>query len=354
MPLPLQTQDPAAWAARLGVSQEAVALVLSADLIDLHVVTELPARLLGYDPERRHPVASRPLPLMGQVDLPRLIEGGYNGAVWDVTTNPARRPEARQRATLANLQTIEARVRRHPDQLALVRTKADYDRARAAGRLALWPSLQGGNALAWDPSVLDGPVGQLLHRITLVHLTRSCLGSSSAPLGRAGGLTAKGADFIAHCNGARVLVDLAHASPRTFWEALEVHAADVPPMVSHTGVSGVLPHWRNLDDRQIRAIADRGGVIGVIYASAFLDGRPMGRRAALIDHLEHLIRIGGEELAALGSDYDGFILLPRDLPDPTHHPALVQDMLDRGWSEARIRRVLGGNQLRLVADVRPS
>lgn len=345
MPLPTIRPPPISNAAR--------DLLRAADLIDLHVATELPARLIGYDPEAPHPIARAPLPLMGQVDLPRLRAAGYTGAVWDITTNPWRGARARQRATLENLAGIEARVARHPEALALVRTAADYHAAKALGKLALWPSIQGGNALEWDPSVLEGPLGRALHRITLIHLTRSTFGASSTPLGRGGGLTAKGADFIAACNAAGVLVDLAHAGPRTFREALEVHRRDLPPIVSHTGLSGVYPHWRNLDDGQVRAIAERGGVIGVIFASLFLDGRIMGRRAAILDHLEHLIQVGGEEVAALGSDWDGFILLPRDLPDPTAIPALVQEMLDRRWSEARVLRVLGGNQLSLATRTRP-
>ena len=119
-------------------------------------------------------------------------------------------------------------------------------------------------------------------------------------------------------------------------------------------VSGVYPHWRNLDDAQIRAIADRGGVVGVMYQSSFL--APVwiyAKRSAILDHLEHIIRVGGEGCAAIGTDYDGMIVPPGDLPDVTAHPLLVQDMLDRGWREARIRAVLGENYLRVLRHVRP-
>ena len=160
--------------------------------------------------------------------------------------------------------------------------------------------------------------------------------------------------LIEAMNANRILCDLAHAGKRTFWDALAVHSTHVPPIVSHTGIAAVRPHWRNVDDAQIRAIADRGGVIGIMYQSAFLERvRWTCSRAAIVDHLEHLIAVGGEGIAAIGTDYDGFIVPPRDLLDVTHHPCLVQDMLDRGWSDERITGILGANYLRTVAAIRP-
>lgn len=351
--MPLHYRDhregPVDWSRELGVSEEAVRLLLDADFIDLHCDLEVPVRLLRYDPTRQH----RPFRwLFGHTDYPRLLEAGFTGIVADIATNVFRPARGRQDVTLRNLERVKARIERYPQQLALVRNRSEYDRARAAGRLAMWLALQGGNAL--QPETLDGPVGDLLHRITLVHLTSSPLGGTSSPLGRDRGLSGLGHAYVEQCNAARILVDLAHAGKATFWDALEVHAADVPPIVSHTGVAGVHPHWRNVDDRQIRAIADRGGVIGVIYHTMFL-GQSMwrGRRAAIVDHLQHVVDLVGEDHAAIGTDYDGLIVPPRDLPDVTAHPLLVQDMLDRGWSPDRIRKVLGGNYLRVVSAIRP-
>ncbi len=344
-------EDPGAWARELGVSEEACRLLLTSDFIDLHCDLEVPVRVLGYDPARRHRGFRF---CMGHTDYPRLLEAGMTGVVCDVATNVFRRAPSRQAVTVRNLERMKARIERHADQLALVRTRGDYDRARSGGRMAMWLALQGGNALAEDPEVLQGPVGALLHRITLVHLTNSTLGGTNSPMGRDRPLTDAGRDFVERCNAARVLVDLSHAGRRTFWGALEAHAPDLPPIVSHTGVCGVWPHWRNVDDEQIRAIADRGGVIGIIYHNAFLGrGLLLGRRANIVDHLAHVIDLVGEDHAAIGTDYDGMIVPPRDLADVTHHPRLVQDMLDRGWSPERIRKVLGENYLRVVARLRP-
>ena len=349
-----RTQDPAAWARELGVSTEAVELLLDSDFVDLHLDLDVPVRVIGWNPSRRHKTNKRPPLLWGQTDLPRLIEAGFTGVVYDVATNPARPPRNRQRATLRNLDRICDMVGQHPESLALVTSRSAYDRARADGKLAIWLSLQGGNALAHDLSVLDGEIGQLLHRITLVHLTSSRLGGTNSPAGADRGLGALGRECIERCNASRVFVDLAHSGKRTFWDALEAHSTEVPPIVSHTGVCGVRDHWRNVDDDQIRAIVDRGGMIGIMYQSNFLEPTLLyAKRASIVDHIAYVIGLVGEDYVGIGTDYDGAIVPPADLPDVTHHPKLVQDMLDRGWSDTRIRKILGSNYLRVVQAMRP-
>ncbi len=346
--------DPGAWASSLGVSVEACELLLDADFIDLHLDLEVPVRLGGYRPGRHHGVSRRVRPLVGHTDYPRLRAASFTGIVYDIATNPFRPGRNRLATTERNVDAAVARIESWPGDLVVVTDRAGYDRGRAEGRIAMWLSLQGGNALSADPGVLEGPLGQRLHRITLVHLTSSDLGGTNSPAGRDSGLTELGRRFVIACNSARVLVDLAHAGKRTFWETLELHDPSLPPIVSHTGLEAVRPHWRNIDDDQIRAIASRGGVIGIMYQSSFL--APVWwscPRSAILDHLEHLIEIGGEEVAAIGTDYDGAIVPPHDLVDVTHHPKLVQDMLDRGWSEDRIRNVLGLNYLRVVEQIRP-
>jgi len=342
-------ENPGRYAEDLGVSTFAVELLLDADFIDLHLDLEVPIRVIGWDPSRHHGRSGRTRPWMGHTDYPRLREASFTGVVYDIATNPFRPMANRARTTVRNVAAAVARIEAHPDDLVVARTRSDYDAARARDLTALWISLQGGNALSADPSLLDGPLGQDVHRITLVHLTSSDLGGTNSPAGRDNGITPLGREVVDACTRNRVLVDLAHAGKTTFWEALDAHDGSAPPIVSHTGIEAVHPHWRNIDDDQIRAIADRGGVVGVMYQSNFL--APvwwMCERARILDHLEHLLDVGGEGIAAIGTDYDGMIVPPHDLPDVTDHPLLVQDMLDRGWSEARIRGVLGGNYLRVV------
>ncbi len=123
--------------------------------------------------------------------------------------------------------------------------------------------------------------------------------------------------------------------------------------MTHTGVSAVTRHWRNLDDEQLRAVADTGGTIGVMYQSSFLGDPSFGGRArSVVDHLEHIVETVGDEHASLGSDWDGAINPPRDLRSPLDLPRLVQLMLDRRWSPDRIRGILGANFLRVVERLR--
>jgi len=348
--------DPGAWARALGVSREAVDLLIDSPFIDLHLDLEVPVRLLGYDPTKRHGPWRRVVPFMGHTDYPRLREARFTGVVYDLATNVFRREASRQAITHANVARCVRQIEACADDLAVARSYDDYRAIAASGRTAMFLALQGGNALSLDPSALNGPIGRDLHRITLVHLKSSVLGGSNSPGQPDDGVTARGREFIALCEQNQVIVDLAHAGKRTFWSAVEASSPSIPLIVSHTGMSGVRPLWRNIDDDQARAVADRGGVVGIVYQGNFLTEVRPGcacPRAAILDHLEHLIQVGGEASAAIGTDYDGVITPPSDLCDVTDHPLLVQDMLDRGWSEARIRGVLGDNYLAVVRSVRP-
>jgi membrane dipeptidase len=218
--------------------------------------------------------------------------------------------------------------------------------------------VQGGNAFDAAPESIFSVPDKLITRVTVVHLTNSVLGASSAPMSflrRHRGLTARGKDFVKALNAARVFVDLAHIDPKSFWDAVGVHDRAQPLIVTHTGVSGVRPLWRNIDDRQVKAVADTGGTIGIIYAQAFL-GRPGGPRdgAMVVEHMEHVIKVAGEDFVSIGSDYDGSIIPPPGLRSGgDSYPRLVQYMLDRGWNDGRIGKVLGGNALRALGLLRP-
>src|SRR5207302_8520218 len=132
---------------------------------------------------------------------------------------------------------------------------------RAVGHVAVVMAEQGGDAYDSADDVRVVADGMLV-RVTLMDLTDAALGAASSPLGRSrgrGGLTAAGRALVGALNERRILVELAHASKRTFWDALDAHDRALPPVVSHTRVAGVHPSWRNLADDQLRAIAERAG-----------------------------------------------------------------------------------------------
>lgn len=344
--------DPGGWARELGISREAIDLYLGCDVIDLHIETFIWARALGYDLRRRHgrgPFGAR---LFGQADLPRVREACISGATWSITTNPLRTRSGRARVFARNLARLRAILESAGDDVAVCRNFPDYQAAKRAGKHAAFLGIQGGNALDRDPEALEALSGDWIVRVTLVHLSNSSLGLTSAPsLGGKRGepLTAAGREYVRRLNEKRILVDLAHIDRRGFFEAASVHDRSQPLIVTHTGVAGVHPHWRNLDDQQIRAVAETGGTIGIIYQMAFLGG---GGCERVVDHLEHIVKVAGEDFISLGSDWDGMIVTPRDMPTCLELPRLVQKMLDRGFSPERVQKAMGGNFLRVLGELR--
>ncbi|HEX3393053.1 MAG TPA: membrane dipeptidase [Acidimicrobiales bacterium] len=346
--------DPARWARRLGISREAVELYAASEVVDAHVESFVWTRLIGYDLGHRHGAGLLGGCFYSQADLPRMVEAGLGAAVLSVATNPLRRRSSRTATLLRNLARLQAAVERQGDTATVVTDIAGYRRARAAGRLAVFVGLQGGNALGFPGDVDRLPPG-LVSRVTLVHLTASSVGSPSAPSTRPGrGLTGEGRELVQALNGARILVDLAHIGVRGFWDALAVHDRTQPAIVSHTGVRAVHDLWRNVDDDQIRAIADLGGVVGIMFHAGFL-GEPFwaGRAEAVVAHIDHVINVAGEDAVAIGSDFDGLIVPPADLRTVSGLPVLAQHMLDRGFSAERVGKVLGANYLGVMSRIRP-
>jgi membrane dipeptidase len=345
--------DEGARSRALDVSRDALALYRSCDVIDLHLDTFIWTRLAGYDPLVRHGKGALGGWFFGQADLPRLIEAGVTGATWVITTNPLRSAAGRTRALFENLAHLRALFTRASDRVALVRSAAEYRVARRAGLHGAFVGIQGGNAFG-RPEDVELLGDDAILRVTLVHLSNSAYGTTSSPmrLSRDAGLTTAGKDLVRRLESRKILVDLAHVSRKGFFDALEVHDPSIPVVVTHTGVSGVRRHWRNLDDEQIRAVATTGGTIGIIYNSIFLGPRVRGRAEWIVDHMEHVVRVAGEDHVSLGSDFDGAIVPPRDLPSCSELPRLVQIMLDRRWPASRIEKVLGKNFLRVIRHVR--
>jgi microsomal dipeptidase-like Zn-dependent dipeptidase len=289
----------------------------------------------------------------GQVDFPRMRRGGLDAAAFTIPTRffgvaglkalhdlwPPRSwwsPWERLRQQMAKAEQWTTPV--------LATDSASIRRNHDEGRLSYFFGIEGAHALERDVSRVSELRRAGVLFIGLVHLSDNEVGGSSSGSDR--GLTAFGRELIARMNREGVLVDLAHASPRTFAEAIE--ATELPPLVSHAGARGVHDTWRNLSDEQIRAVARRGGVVGAMLAPPALE-EPSLEEA--MEHLERIVEVGGEDCAALGSDFDGYV---EPAIDVTGLPQLTELMLRRGWSEERIRKVLGGNVLRVLGTARDS
>jgi membrane dipeptidase len=352
---PHHQRDAQEWADALGISREAVELYASCDVIDLHVDSFIWTRVFGYDLRKRHGRGLFGARYYSQVDFPRALEAGLTGALWSITTNPYRGSRSRARTFARNAQRLRGIFESEHERFELVTDLAGYRAAREAGKHGAFMVVQGGNGSDADDAAIDRLIDAGVIAVTLVHLSTSRLGGTSSPVRRGEvGLREWGRHYVERLNAARVFVDLAHISRTGFRDALEVHDRGQPLLVTHTGVCGVRPLWRNVDDEQLHAVADTGGVVGVIFHSNYL-GDPYwsgGRAERIVDHLEHIVRTVGSEHAALGSDWDGMIITPRDMPTCLELPRLVQIMLDRRFTERDIRNILGASFLRALGELR--
>lgn len=178
--------------------------------------------------------------------------------------------------------------------------------------------------------------------IGLTH-NRSSLAADGCGEAREGvGLTRFGVELIKEMDRLGILVDLAHVSPGAFYHALEVSTK--PVLFSYGNAKALCDHPRNLDDRQLEALAEKGGVIGMSYVPFFIDAENP-TVGLLLDHIEHICDVGGAEIVGLGSDFDGGGTLLRDATETSR---LTEGFLKRGFTEAQVRMILGENTLRVL------
>jgi len=327
---------------------EARALHAEVHVLDLHADTAKLMDKLGYDVAVRH---DRPMPrrvnYIGHVDVPRMREGGMAGQFFSFWTAPY--PERGcAKAVATQLDALDDAMAAHPADLTWTRTGADVRAAKAAGRLAALGGIEGGQALEGDLETIEAFSRRGVRYLGLLHFSENAMGRPAKGKGAdaSAGLTAFGRDVVRECERTGVIVDLAHINRRGYFDALEL--ATVPPIVSHTGVLGVHAHWRNIDDEQIRAIADKGGCVGIIFARRYLGGASID---AVVDHLLHVIDVAGEDVPALGSDFDGFVVPPEGLEDIAAMPNLTVALSRRGVPTRVLEKILGGNVLRVLDAV---
>jgi membrane dipeptidase len=208
--------------------------------------------------------------------------------------------------------------------VAIAGTRAALEAHLAAGRLSAVLGIEGAQALEGRPERVRELRLRGVAFMSLTHLANNALGGSSSPLMGNRPLTALGRSVLDEMAAARMAVDLAHASRRTLADVL-AHGGP-RPFCSHTGVAGATPSWRNLDDAALRAVADRGGLVGIIFGTMYLGGR---RLEDVVRHVEHALDVAGEDAVAFGSDFDGLVPLPRGMRDVTDVPRLVEALARR-------------------------
>ncbi len=329
--------------------ETALRLHREAPPIDLHTDTLLWSRFFGYDLLKRH---TPPFPwssLLGQADLPRFQEAGFGAVFFGLVSLPYLDRDYTA-ACHREIDLLDAAITASAGELKLARLASDIGPSGHATPLAAFLGIEGAHALKGRLSELDAFAKRGLRYLGLVHFSANEAASPAAGVGADAekGLTKFGFDLVARCEELGVILDLAHLNRRGFKDVFGV--ATKPMMVTHTGVAGANAHWRNIDDDQIRGVADRGGVIGIIFCPYYL-----GRDGvdAVAEHIEHVIRIAGEDAVALGSDWDGFIRPTRGLEEPQKLPNLTEALLRRGLSETACKKLLRHNVLRVLGDTAP-
>ncbi len=326
-------------------SSEALAVHRQSFIVDLHCDLLLTSHFLGWDWNRRH--AANPLPqapLFGHCDLPRLTEGNVGCVALGIVTNPLR-GRSGPAAIRHDLLQMQREADRSGGRLTIAGNHTDLLTARNAGRISCFAGLEGAHGL-------DGRLDDLpeFHRlglryVTLCHFTRNAACSPMVGLGADNDapLTPWGRDLVRALNDLRILVDLAHVGRAAFIEAAKL--SRYPVLCSHSAARSVWNSPRGIDDDQIRAVADSDGVVGVIFVTPFIGpgGAPQVAR-----HLDHVKKLVGVRHCAIGTDWEGFALYPRDLDSAEKMPRLTQALLDIGWQPEEIIAAYGGNFLRVI------
>lgn len=332
------------------ISAEAEEIHAKALIIDLHcdlLLTDFFTRL-NWGKRHRNPLPFAPL--MGHCDIPRLKEGNIGGLALGLVTNPLRRrsgPAAISRC----LDRMDRAIALHPTSLIRATTPQDIRAARGRGQIACFAGLEGAHGLDGRLELLAGYQARGLVYVGLVHFTANWAARPMVGLGgsQTAGLTDAGRELVDALNTLGILVDVAHLNPPGVFEVCERSAA--PVICSHTACTAVHRSPRCIDDAQIKAIADTGGVIGVIFVPAFIGP---GGVDAVVAHLNHIRAIAGIGACAIGTDWEGWAYYPSDLSSADKMPRLTEALLQAGWTAEEILAAYGGNFMRVLGAVTPS
>jgi membrane dipeptidase len=355
-------------------------------VIDGHVDT--PQRMIDprFDLGVRHPD--------GNVDIPRMREGGLDAiffSIWMPGTFTG--PKAVTRA-LAQIEAVHAAVRTHPNDLLFATTAADIRRAAAERKVAALMGIEGGHIINNDLDVLRKYAALGARYLTLTHVYNTEWADAATPSKpKHNGLTPFGKDVVRELNRLGMMVDVSHVSDKTFADVLEISAA--PVIASHSSCRVFSNSPRNMTDDMMRALSRNGGIIMINYNASFLSeeyrvaprGKPYaqllraeekgcGRNQAcrtmatervnqaamqsgllprvdwekILEHIDHAVKVAGVDHVGLGSDFDG-ATMPLGMEDVSKLPKITEALLKRGYAEADIQKILGGNILRVMEQV---
>jgi membrane dipeptidase len=383
LPLPAVAQDYAARVARI---------LRTTPLIDGH--NDWPEALREREGEARWTMDLNDLsrsPVRYNTDISRLRKGMVGGQFWSVWVSSALPGKEQVEQTLEQIDLVRSIAARYPQTFVMARTAADVRRAHASGRIASLIGVEGGGQIDENLSILRSYAALGAGYLTLTHSRTISWADSATDNPEHKGLTDFGRKVVLELNRLGMLVDLSHVSEATMRDALAVTKA--PVIYSHSSARAIDDHPRNVSDAVLKLIRGNGGVVMVNYAPAYVsdayrrwsadsaaektrlnsppfDGLDIGQpeKAAadyaawlkanpapvvtlsqVADHIEHIARVAGMDHVGLGSDFDGVgETLPAGLTDVATYPALLAELMRRGWSDTDIAKLAGNNVLRVM------
>jgi len=369
------------------LSDKAKKLHFSSIVVDTHDDTT--QRLLDpkFDLAARH--------TSGSIDIPRMRDGNLSALFFSIyISGKILGPDAVKQA-LDQIDAVRETVRKNPNDLVLATTAAEVRAARAQNKIAALIGVEGGHMMGNDLSVLRTFAALGVRYMTLTHMQNNEWADSSTAKPEHNGLTPFGKDVIREMNRLGIIVDISHVSDKTFYDVLATSTA--PVFASHSSCRALCSAARNMTDDMLRDLAKHGGVIQINYHVGFLSqeyldfdvAHPEVRKeiaaeikkrcgddeacsdalgeqvvrefmkagklpkvdwTKIIDHIDHAVKIAGIDHVGLGSDFDG-AAMPIGMEDASHLPQLTQALLDKGYSDSDIRKILGENTLRLLQQV---
>lgn len=289
----------------------------------------------------------------GQIDIPRIKEGGVDCLLFAMYVNPQY--SKRFLRLIQMLDAFQAEVESNKEKMAIATSYKEIIKTVKDGKIAAVITVEGGEPLEGKIESLRTIYRLGARSLTLTHFPRNELGDGSGA-DSGSHLTEFGREVVEEMNRLGMIVDISHINETGFWDVMELTKA--PVLATHSNCKALCSHHRNLTDEQIKALAENGGVINLSFCGGFIKDNvgfdPESVKKVTIedwlDHLDHAVELVGTSHVGIGSDLDGGCGFP-DLNDVTRFPLLTEGMISRGYSDADIEKILGGNDLRVFKKV---
>ncbi|MFH0992415.1 MAG: membrane dipeptidase [bacterium] len=289
-----------------------------------------------------------------QTDIPRLLEGGVDAQLFSVWINPTSQEYQNAGyypSAIRYLDTLNAQIKRNQSTIGIAGTMDSIQVLNRSGKIAAIPIVEGGHCIEDDLNKLHSfyQRGVRLMTITWNNSTTWAVSHSDSRASTVG-LSEFGKQVIKTMDSLGMIIDISHVGTKTVEDILAI--TKNPIVASHSGVYSLRSNTRNLTDNQIKAIAQGGGVIGVVFYPSFLTGTSTATIDNVIQHIDHIKKLVGIDYVAIGSDFDGMgSAHPAGLDDVSKFPALTEALLKKGYSRDEVRKILGENFLRVFKTV---